>query len=86
MGVADNVVIRPFRQTVGIRMHAYRCTRCAAASFSAASLDSLRAGDRCTHCGGELEPASQVRHFSAARTRRVHAPAQGRQTDLRRPA
>jgi uncharacterized NAD(P)/FAD-binding protein YdhS len=67
-------------------MYAYRCTRCAAASYSAASLDSLRAGDRCAHCGGGLEAASQVRHFSAARTRRVHAPAQSRAAELRRPA
>ncbi|HEX8744449.1 MAG TPA: hypothetical protein VF712_15075 [Thermoleophilaceae bacterium] len=67
-------------------MHAFRCTRCGAASFSAASLDLLRAGDRCAHCGGEVEPAREVRHFSAARTRRPQAPAASRTTELRRPA
>jgi DNA-directed RNA polymerase subunit RPC12/RpoP len=39
-------------------MHTFRCSRCGAASYSAATLDVLRAGDRCMHCGGELE-ASQ---------------------------
>jgi hypothetical protein len=67
-------------------MHAFRCTRCGAASFSAASLDLLRAGDRCTHCGGELEAATEVRHFTAARTRRPQAPAASPRTELRRPA
>jgi DNA-directed RNA polymerase subunit RPC12/RpoP len=67
-------------------MHAFRCTRCGAASFSAASLDLLRAGDRCAHCGGHLEPATEVRHFSAARARRPQAPAPSARAELRRPA
>jgi ribosomal protein L37E len=67
-------------------MHAFRCTRCGASSFSASSLELLRAGDRCTHCGGGLEPARELRHFSAARTRRPEAPGPSPTADLRRSA
>jgi hypothetical protein len=67
-------------------MHSFRCTRCAAASFSATSLEFLSAGGRCSHCGGELQPAREIRHFSAARTRRPEQPAVSRAAELRRPA
>lgn len=67
-------------------MHAFRCTRCGATSYSAASLELLSAGDRCSHCGGELVKARDVRHFSAARTRRGEAAAGTRRAELRRSA
>jgi predicted nucleic acid-binding Zn-ribbon protein len=67
-------------------MHAFRCTRCGAASYSAASLELLSAGDRCSHCGGELVKAREVRHFSAARSRRGETVAASRRAELRRSA
>ena len=67
-------------------MHAYRCTRCSAMSYSAASLESLSGGDRCTHCGGELKATREVRHFSVARTRRGEVAASTRRAELRRLA
>lgn len=74
------------RESVLILMHAFRCTRCAATSYSASPLELLSAGDRCSHCGGELVKAREVRHFSAARSRRGEMPAGTRRAELRRSA
>lgn len=49
-------------------MHTFRCTRCAAVSYSAATLERLNAGNRCMHCGGELSPSAQAPEFSVSRT------------------
>ena len=67
-------------------MHAFRCNRCGADSYSAASLDRLSAGDRCTHCGGELESMTRPRLFGAPRQPRPRAVAEGHPGELRRPA
>jgi DNA-directed RNA polymerase subunit RPC12/RpoP len=67
-------------------MHAFRCTRCSATSYSATRLELLSTGDRCTHCGGELVKAREVRHFSAARNRRGETPAPTHRAELRRSA
>jgi DNA-directed RNA polymerase subunit RPC12/RpoP len=67
-------------------MHSFRCTRCGADSYSAASLERLSAGDRCSHCGGELESTARPRLFGAPRPRRPEPLAEGHGGDLRRPA
>lgn len=68
-------------------MHAFRCTTCGAFAYSAASLDRLSGGHRCTHCGGELEAAlAAVRRFGPARPRRPQPAARPSAADLRRPA
>ena len=48
-------------------MHTFRCNRCAAVSYSAASLERLNAGSRCMHCGGELTPSAQAPAFRVSR-------------------
>ena len=48
-------------------MHTFRCTRCAAVSYSATSLDRLSAGDRCMHCGGGLAATARAPEFRASR-------------------
>jgi hypothetical protein len=58
-------------------MYSFRCNRCGADSFSAASLERLSAGDRCSHCGGELESTSRPRLFGTPRPRRPEAAADG---------
>ena len=55
-------------------MHAFRCTRCRAASYSAARLERLPAGGRCARCGGELETAARESAFSAFRAAAGEAP------------
>ena len=68
-------------------MHAFRCTTCGAFAYSAASLDRLSGGDRCTHCGGELQAAiAAVRRFGTSRPRRPRPAAPPARADLRRPA
>ena len=54
-------------------MHTFRCTRCAAVSYSATSLDRLTLGNRCMHCGGELSPAAPQPEFRASRGAAGHA-------------
>ena len=67
-------------------MHTFRCNRCGADSYSAASLERLSAGDRCSHCGGELESMTRPRLFGTTRARRPQALHEGHPDALRRPA
>lgn len=66
-------------------MYAFRCNRCGADSYSAASLERLSAGDRCSHCGGELERTARSRLFGAPRPGRPRAATEG-SADARRGA
>jgi DNA-directed RNA polymerase subunit RPC12/RpoP len=79
------VAVRSARHPV-IPMHSFRCTRCGAGSYSAASLERLSAGNRCSHCGGELESTASPRLFGARRRGPPQPVAEAQLGDLRRPA